>query len=192
MFKLYQEENAKKDFSFCSKFGDWLDKYISDEAASIRAFSDDISQRNRVHKVKQSKTSWLAPLNLVEHGIGKTVEASSVRIQQELRCKGIRLKKRVMNDNRATRDENAPLLLTKKLFDFFFDDDFYNRLVDEVGHDVFFAEKSEAVQASLAYDAEYKEKMTKQYKEWIGRKRESKKQQEARQVGRSQSFLYLL
>jgi hypothetical protein len=182
LFKAYEGDNRKRGFCGCPKFGDWLDRRISDDAAHIRTFSTDITKRNREFSAKHSKLSWLGPINLIEYAINKTIQSSSVRIQHELRCKAIGLKKQVLDDNRAHRDENAPLLVTKRLFDTFFSDDFYRQLIVEAEKDLFFPTPELAEEASHAYDAEYAEKKEKQYREWIGRKMETKRDDEARKV----------
>lgn len=182
LFKEYLEDNKKRGFSGCPKFGDWLDRYISDAAEDIKTFSADITKRNREFSVKHSKSSWLAPLNLMEETINKTIQASSVRIQHELRCKAIGLKKQVLDENRAYREENAPLLVTKRLFDSYFDSSFYQQLLGEAKNKLFFPTREAAEEASHAFDEEYGEKREQKYNEWIGKKLEKKRDTEARQV----------
>ena len=175
VFVAYVEDNRKKEFSFCPKFGEWLDQYVRDERKAIKDFSADASVRNREFNVKLSKSAWLAPRNLMEYAINEAIKNSPGHMQVELTSKAMGLKKHVRNDIRATSDDRVHPLVSRKVFERFFDDSFYDKMEKTVLQQVFFANRAAAEEAYETFATSQEELNAEKYKKWIEDKLDRKR-----------------
>jgi hypothetical protein len=190
IFMKFDAENKRDDYSTAKKFGDWLEKYMVNEAKHLKEFRADVQNRNKSFGTRLKKESWLGSLNHIESLATKVIQTLPSPLQHERRKSLIAMRRQIVNDSRALKESKEKksnhLLVSRKNFNKYFDETFLSKIEQQQNFEskgestvVFFKQREDALKFAHQFDKKCADERKENYQQWLEKTNEQKKKEES-------------